>query len=425
MLERPRECKDVIPSAAEQHDASREKLSRPQKRRKRLQQLAAHRAVATSSGKPQTTADFQDVVVNYLDKIVSRLGVLESLHAQSLYNGMWFATANPMAPGMHLNSAAPAFFPSADLSADPASNVEASIVTECAKGVHRGEAASTIQRVWRGHCARQTLRCRICHATVGQCVCSDLLCSQCFRSADVCACELPEVLQRKCTKCGWLEDLPAHHGDQFLAPTPTVTACVACGGLLTFSANFQWLTPSDNQCGTCLRRDNQRSIQPCNGRGCDGLHHKECMASASLHASLCNSCVDRGVAVGTESSSDSSDVDEVACPESEEEALQEAHSQAATQDGGEAGRCSVICQLDSRLDQMLQFCEAIDKGQLQGPHQLRDLVLQAIKETMAWKKADHPKSILVERVAYLDELMTNVIRKIHAAPASVTQARPS
>ena len=235
-----------------------------------MQVLAAKRAMATVQGDPNfhSKATIQDDVLDYLQHNASRLQVLEAVIVPS-------ATFHPTGT---LNPYAPVFFPG-----DVAVTEWVLREPVLTQKVHSKETAATItiQSRWRGWRARKSLQCKVCENRPGRCICEDSLCLQCFRSADVCVCSSPAVKLKRCARCGWSGLGQSLHDREFLSPPSCSFKCNECGGSDAMLGEYMWLTPSEPQCDTCLRRDRQWRIQSCDGRECGTLHHSSCMTSVS------------------------------------------------------------------------------------------------------------------------------------------------
>jgi len=89
-MERPCACLD-LDSGIFDRDVSPVKLTRPQKRRKRLQVHAAQKAVAKARGMPADELEFQTIVLNQLFQINGRLQAIEGCLLPYCSNCNWHA----------------------------------------------------------------------------------------------------------------------------------------------------------------------------------------------------------------------------------------------------------------------------------------------------------------------------------------------
>ena len=202
-----------------ERDASAEKLSRPQKRRRRLQQLAVYKATATKSGGPkenEVLAKLEEIGHNLqtLVTCVSSAGCWPQKDAFN-YTGTW----NPFDSGIcssndcqdallsYLNPDASEFLPESSCKAEQSDEVPAAENTNV-KLDATGSAPSTLQGEQLEGVSKQNGRCEKCGSGGDGCFCWQLLCASCFKSADECICETPKLKRFTCHMCGVLKHFP-------------------------------------------------------------------------------------------------------------------------------------------------------------------------------------------------------------------------
>ena len=303
----PRECSSLA------LDADVE-LTRPQKRRRRLQLLAVHRASSKNNAK-----DTNDKAILGDDggrtSLEERFGLVEALVIQIHWHliGQWIPLADTPVEDMQigdtrnslLSASAPEYVPSGSNQMDvvlrnlrqPMPSFPSDSVNE--QGTLKAEqdidAAIAIQRVWRGSSSRQSSQCKRCGFRMWRCCCEDILCVACFRSADVCDCKAPSVRSRRCAHCSFQDRCPSLYSENFLEPRGHSFQCSECGWLVSDVGDVMWLMPSEHQCSTCMRRDAQRRIRSFDGRDCGNLHHSSCMTRVTETRYLCKTCVENGI----------------------------------------------------------------------------------------------------------------------------------
>jgi len=231
-------------------DASPVKLSRPQKRRRRLQELAVHKARANDdSGHARVDPGNGmllklDGIQRSLDVLIQCVGAASVWSQQDCGNSArtWqtFASgsASPAMAGTehgggqeapstpldrvlsHLNPDAPSFVPK--LCEDQRHDDEESNSRE-----RRAEQRQEVRQDEPG--------CGRCGVAGDECFCWQLLCYSCFKSADECSCEDPELKHYTCHECGAVKSIPAS-AVGFETPVQDLNSCEACGAAFSNSA---------------------------------------------------------------------------------------------------------------------------------------------------------------------------------------------
>lgn len=148
-----------------------------------------------------------------------------------------------------------------------------------------------------------------------QCICFDVYCISCLRTAEWCNCPVPKVRNRKCSTC----DLEKDGADIFTKSLSQLNdftnfVCVNCGGQSWTYSDLLSLGGA-HPCEKCKRVDAQGTIVCCGGNCGECLFHTSCMNKVSAATFLCDECTATGVEFGVEISaeeeaaSDESDIE--------------------------------------------------------------------------------------------------------------------
>jgi len=93
----------------------------------------------------------------------------------------------------------------------------------------------------------------------------------------------------------------------------------------------------------------------------------------------------------------------------EEEVIEE---EARLEDLRKAEDAEAALQVRQRLDDILRFVEALEAGHGSLPDPLRALAVAAARQTHDWLADRHPAAEAIERVRYLDNLMTKISKRL-------------
>mmetsp|Transcript_53746 Transcript_53746/g.166420 ORF Transcript_53746/g.166420 Transcript_53746/m.166420 type:complete len:382 (+) Transcript_53746:92-1237(+) len=93
----------------------------------------------------------------------------------------------------------------------------------------------------------------------------------------------------------------------------------------------------------------------------------------------------------------------------EEEVIEE---EARLEDLRKAEDAEAALQVRQRLDDILRFVEALEAGHGSLPDPLRALAVAAARQTHDWLADRHPAAEAIERVTYLDNLMTKISKRL-------------
>ena len=289
MLTRPSECSEACDSAF-LRSSSPVKLSRPQKRRRRLQLLAIHRAsidgqktniaegtndscTATNghgrSASPNTDVQLQlHSLEGKVDQILNLIFCSWSMPYSPFMPdcGVGFGVLEPDSVLDYLNPNAAEFVPEVEASRNDA-----------------GENA----------------KCPKCHEAGDDCVCEEIFCIGCLRLASGCVCKNTELQHLECPVCEWSESLPSlYSSNWFSLPASRPEICPECTTSTQATAR-NYLEPSAHPCGKCQRVDCQESVQSCAGVDClcEALFHESCLTwtvTGACRGYLCAECVAAG-----------------------------------------------------------------------------------------------------------------------------------
>eukprot|EP00747_Dinoflagellata_sp_TGD_P204832 gnl/TRDRNA2_/TRDRNA2_78543_c0_seq1.p1 gnl/TRDRNA2_/TRDRNA2_78543_c0~~gnl/TRDRNA2_/TRDRNA2_78543_c0_seq1.p1 ORF type:complete len:381 (+),score=68.18 gnl/TRDRNA2_/TRDRNA2_78543_c0_seq1:104-1246(+) len=308
-MERPSECQEVIDNN-ELWDLSPQKLTRPQKRRRRLQLAAAGRAAETAgdthaSREAQQRGKCSNVDTDTFSTMNAKLDVLGVMMRQVMdvlgitqldasdssccaVTPSWISCLGDLAgavdrqsnglPSSCLREDAPVFTPNA---------IPGVLAEHLAK---QCQAARCIQRAWKAYASSRKLDKShepvISAALPGVGDNGDrssphrVFCSRCWKLQDKCGCTVPmlKTTSSCCTSCGELAATCACGLEQHLEERAE-----------TNSAGT-W-----DECEVCGCISAQDDILECDGRGCSTRAHTFCMtkveAPDSEEAWMCPQCI--------------------------------------------------------------------------------------------------------------------------------------